>query len=275
MILIAKDIQDKINTPLIETDEECPIHHVKLRKHPTINVPAECPICERERLEKQNKEKAKQAELEVLRATHYNWLKERCLFTDLSLLDVSFETSEVSNGEMRENYKKAWKYALEVEQGVSDNLILGGRTGAGKSHLAMCILNKINEDKKPFKRCLFISLDEMMRQIKNSIGSTDPKDKHTKADIEELIIKADVVVLDDLGAEIGLLNDRSQASNFTGTTLTSILNGRQNKPTIFTTNLTTSQIEDKYDARISSRIKRNRRTLNFTGADLREQEKGW
>ena len=54
------------------------------------------------------------------------------------------------------------------------------------------------------------------------------------------IKSADFVVLDDLGAELGVkqFDDRNKSTNFNNDTLNRIVEARQNKATVFTTNLT-------------------------------------
>lgn len=54
--------------------------------------------------------------------------------------------------------------------------------------------------------------------------------------------KADVLVLDDLGAELGIKNKVS--TDFNNDILNRILEGRQNKATIFTTNFSGKQLVD-------------------------------
>src|SRR5699024_3603667 len=70
------------------------------------------------------------------------------------------------------------------------------------------------------------------------------------------ICEADILVLDDLGTEVGSFNRQSQAGDFSVRILTGILNGRTSKPTIFTTNLGKEQMKQIYDGRIMSRLLR-------------------
>ncbi|EOL81497.1 hypothetical protein UM7_02566 [Enterococcus faecalis EnGen0303] len=73
------------------------------------------------------------------------------------------------------------------------------------------------------------------------------------------IKSADLVVLDDLGAELGVkqIDDRNKSTNFNNDTLNRIVEARQNKATIFTTNLTGKEMSQAYGERILSRIMSN------------------
>ena len=70
------------------------------------------------------------------------------------------------------------------------------------------------------------------------------------------IKSADFVVLDDLGAELGVkqFDDRNKSTNFNNDTLNRIVEARQNKATVFTTNLTGKELSQAYGERIVSRI---------------------
>ena len=69
----------------------------------------------------------------------------------------------------------------------------------------------------------------------------------------------DLVVLNDLGAELGVkqIDDRNKSTNFNNDTLNRIVEARQNKATVFTTNLTGKEMSQAYGERILSRIMSN------------------
>ena len=69
------------------------------------------------------------------------------------------------------------------------------------------------------------------------------------------IKSADLVILDDLGAELGVKGNDS--TNFNNDTLNRIVEARQNKATVFTTNLTGKEMSQAYGERILSRIMSN------------------
>jgi len=74
-------------------------------------------------------------------------------------------------------------------------------------------------------------------------------------------------VIDDLGTEM--------ATSFTKSVLYNIINTRMlsRKPTIINTNLTMKQIEERYTARISSRLIGSYEGEWFIGNDIRQQKR--
>lgn len=72
-----------------------------------------------------------------------------------------------------------------------------------------------------------------------------------------------MLIVDDLGAELGALDANTKATNFINRVLFDVFDGRQGKSTIFTTNLTGERLEGAYDERIVSRIFNNFRAIVF------------
>ncbi len=108
------------------------------------------------------------------------------------------------------------------------------------------------------KRCLFISYAELLEQLKFAMNDEQARKEITGSLMAE-IKSADLVVLDDLGAELGVkqIDDRNKSTNFNNDTLNRIVEARQNKATIFTTNLTGKEMSQAYGERILSRIMSN------------------
>lgn len=77
------------------------------------------------------------------------------------------------------------------------------------------------------------------------------------------IKECDLVVLDDVGAELGTIDTLEQARGFNYDLMSEITEARQNKNTIMTTNLTSKQLIQNYGDRIVSRLfsKSSRETM--------------
>ncbi|HBN11358.1 MAG TPA: DNA replication protein DnaC, partial [Ruminococcus sp.] len=86
-------------------------------------------------------------------------------------------------------------------------------------------------------------------------------------DTLELILSSDLLIIDDLGAEYD--------TRFSAATIYNIIDTRLNRslPVIITTNLTHIEIEERYDARIISRLGCLYDYLKFTGKDVRYLKK--
>lgn len=238
------------------TDERCPIHNEPLIIVDMPNAPKEgvCPICAKERVAEKEKEIKYQGGDEVIKAQTYGWLKRYSIITDDSLYDASLDSYETPGEEEKQNKQKAEHIATDYLNGATGNAIFSDNPGTGKSHLAMSVLKKVNAESNPFRRCLFISVDEMMRLVKSSFDSHDLT--YSEEATVKKLCQADLLVMDDLGAEVGAINTRSTASDWTTKMLYAVVNGRMKKPTIWTTNLSSKQLQQIYDRKLVSRMLR-------------------
>ncbi|MBP5459595.1 MAG: ATP-binding protein, partial [Clostridia bacterium] len=139
----------------------------------------------------------------------------------------------------------------------SPSLILYGNTGLGKTHLSLAIAGKAIE--KGFN-VVYGSAHNLLSEIeKEHFGRLKTDDSP-----EDNVLNADLLILDDLGAEFG--------TSFTVSMVYNIINTRLLKglPTIISTNLWYDEISDKYGNRVYSRIIGNYTPLEFAGRDVRQ-----
>lgn len=156
--------------------------------------------------------------------------------------------------------KEAGKIAVAYYKypNINGNSLFYGNAGAGKTHLAMAILNAVNERSEPMQRCLFLSVNKLIREMKNwfndKTGVWSPK--HVTA----VVKKANVVVLDDLGAE----SATNMATSFVQDTIFDIY--ESNQRIITTTNLSMDELYRTYHSRLVSRMQEGDRSrvIDFT-----------
>ena len=239
-----------------ETEVHCEDHDVALVQYQN-NTPF-CPLCASERAAA---DEDKLREIETEKAQNYKrrWLKQRSIVTDKEMFDMTFDTFEVMDDETAVNKEKAINMARRYYKGSNKNELLAGKFGTGKSHLAMSILNQLNEHAD--MKTLFVSMDELMRRIKSSFGN--PESPYKEDIVVNMLIEADLLVLDDLGAEVGSVDRSNSATDYNVRVMNGILNGRTNKPTIFTTNLSMNDLKSVYDGRLISRMLRGVKQENI------------
>ncbi|TWM10474.1 DNA replication protein DnaC [Bacillus licheniformis] len=233
-----------------EVDEVCPTHGCNL-----IVAFGKAPICMecgKEEKARKEKEMAEEASLAYYKRNTYSWLSKHSIFLDDTLRDASFDNYKTEDAETRRNKEMALNFAREYYKGATYNTIFTGKAGTGKSHLSMSMLKVVNEYSKPYRKCLFVSVDEMMRRIKDSFNNKDSY--YTEQRMIDLLTSADLLVMDDLGAETGAITSDKTATDFTTRTLYAIINGRMNKPTIITTNLSSRDMAKMYDSKLISRM---------------------
>lgn len=246
---LGDEIKEMQNNHFKQTNETCEIHDVNLIKPK--NFRPFCPICAKERAAK-DEESLLETETEKAYKVGQKWLKTRSVVLDKDMFGMTFENFKEVDEETHINKEMALNVARSLYKGSKRNEMLAGRFGTGKTHLAMGILNQLN--RVTDMKLVFVSIDELLRRIKGSFGN--PESMYREDYVVKMLSEADVVVIDDLGAEVGSVDRNSEATDYNVRTLNAILNGRANKPTIFTTNLTIPELKETYDGRILSRILR-------------------
>lgn len=126
------------------------------------------------------------------------------------------------------------------------NSLLYGNAGAGKTHLAMAMLNAVNDNADPMVRCLFISVNKLIREMKNWFN--DKASLWSPKHVTDVVSKANLVVLDDLGAE----SATGTATSFVQDTIFDIY--ESNQRIITTTNLSMNELYSTYHSRLVSRM---------------------
>lgn len=201
-------------------------------------------------------------ETEKARNRNSRWLRNYSFVTGGNrkleeMMTMTFDTFEEMDAETTKNKTIARRLANAYYKGADHNALLAGEFGTGKTHLAMAILNGINEQgikgKKDVK-VLFVETYEMMQKIYSSYGNDESPYREDR--VISMLIKADLLVLDDIGAEVGSMNKASEANDSTTKVLTAVLRGREYKPTIITTNLAPDEMKGTYDGRFYSRLLR-------------------
>lgn len=149
------------------------------------------------------------------------------------------------------------EYALKFDPANSPNLLFMGNTGLGKTHLTLAVAAEIID--KGFIP-VYGAAENLFSLIEKEKFSGENRGAY------DAMIKSDLLIIDDLGAEMATAFTKSALYNLINTRL---LSGR---PTIINTNLTMKEIEARYTARISSRLIGNFEAYKFIGADIRQQK---
>lgn len=157
---------------------------------------------------------------------------------------------------MTKLFKTCYEYAFEFDPKTSGNLLFMGGVGLGKTHLTLAMVGKIIE--KGFVP-VYGSAENLFSQIE--------KEKFTDGNrgTYDAMIKSDLLVIDDLGAEMATPFSKSALYNLVNTRLLA------NRPMIINTNLTIKEIEARYTPRISSRLIGGFDAYKFIGTDIRQQ----
>lgn len=176
-------------------------------------------------------------------------LERYSVISNQKILISDFKSYVPPCNETAEAKKKAVECARLYRFGNNFNMMINGKSGVGKSHLAYSVAKEVSSK----RRCLFVSVPKMMDLILDSFDNKESK--FTKGYFLRLMEEVDILVIDDLGAEIGRADTDKVASDFMTKILFSVYESRQGKSTITTTNLGGSRLKAMYDERTYSRLK--------------------
>ncbi len=171
-------------------------------------------------------------------------------------LDV-YEKDEAMYKRMKMIYTKAKRYAEDFPN-CPNTILLLGKTGTGKTHISTAIAGAI------ISRGVEVLYDSSQNivsafendRFRSGYGQHDPEgDKY---------MECDLLIIDDLGTEF--------INQFTISCLYNLINTRQNRGlhTIISTNLDSTELRNKYEGRIHSRILGGESSVwQFIGEDFR------
>ena len=147
---------------------------------------------------------------------------------------------------------------FSLSQGEGQNLLLFGKTGLGKTHLSLAVANEFLD------RGLSVVYDSAQNLI-NALAE-EQFSYSGNTELSDSVLESDLLIIDDLGAEMH--------TSFSASCVNNVINTRllKNKPTIISTNLTLDEIEAVYSPRVLSRIIGGYKLLGCLGDDIRQQK---
>ena len=187
-------------------------------------------------------------------------LKKGSLIDD-KFRDCTFDTCKVVPDNAKQ-VRLCKSYAGRFEQMVEKNqgLLLYGTVGTGKSYLSACIANNIMERLHSVCATSMVKIMDLARDLNN---------KDMLAQLEDKMMKADLLILDDLGTE----NETGYAAEIAYR----VIDGRYRvkKPMVITTNLTLEAMQSCTEIkkkRVYDRILEVCYPMQFNGKSFRQLE---
>lgn len=155
-------------------------------------------------------------------------------------------------------YRKAFSYAEHFADNKR-NLLLTGSTGVGKTFLSNCIAGDLMDRGYTV---LYLSAFRLFEIFEHYRFGNSEENKQAVRDFD-MILDCDLLIIDDLGTEIG--------NSYTVSQLFICMEERQlkGKPIIISTNLNMEQIRARYSERIASRLFNNYQYIKLMGDDIR------
>lgn len=232
-----------------------------------------CPICYLEEVSERMSFEGSQQQNNLFgeKAKKFRFFNHYSLFQNKNLMNKGMKDYKATTKEQKANKTLAIQQVSRIVGGSPLNIILTGGTGCGKTHLAVAIgvnVNVMSNRDDIQKIVLYFSFSKLLNLIRDGYSNSTFKNEKYYMDLAE---KADLLIIDDLGQEFG--SDISQKkSEFSNKILFGLLDPREDKATIITSNLNLESLEKQYDPRIISRLKANMVPITFTEtSDYREK----
>lgn len=192
----------------------------------------------------------------AIRNDAINYLFNHSVLSNGAMLKNTFDNYQVNTEEEKEIKQKALATAFEFGRRQGQKVYITGAVGTGKSHLASAILwetleqrnNTINN--QPYKT-LALQWTQYLDIYENSKRDYNAVEKLKNIDFA--IKKADLILIDDLGAEVVFETPKEISRRL----FTNLLDVSSDKNLIITSNLKTENVRSLYGERVYSRLKSN------------------
>lgn len=200
-------------------------------------------------------------------------------FTNPKLARATFENykPQPNYREQQEKIKEyCMRYAKNFNKDKPVSLMLQGKYGVGKSHL-LSAAGKVIENNHGIT-FIAVSMPKLFTLIKNSF---DKKGKYSEAELLQLIADADLLLLDDIGAEISKAKPKDKRSDeeeeefsWAKTKAFEIFDSRVGKHNLYTSNFDNAKLLQHYGEREFSRMMEDTYSYILPGDNYRLLQQG-
>lgn len=225
-----------------------------------LEKPSGCPECARER-----SEKARNQELEAERAAALVAKMEEKVGGALipkRFQTRTFETYFAESEGQKKNLEKCRDYAANFEQNhkAGNSLLLLGKPGTGKTHLAAAIAIKVMEGRHT---ALYRTVSGILQLVKGSYGDSD----YSESEAFASLVKPSLLIIDEVGA--------TKPTEFEKAVLFEVINRRYEEmlPTIVISNLMPKELSDAMGERCIDRLREGGTAAVFDWPSMRAVKK--
>jgi len=180
------------------------------------------------------------------------------------LQKATFEDYQPTSEQLEKAKKVCMRYANNFDLNNPVSLLLIGNYGTGKSHLAASIAKFIIENK--IKTCLFISTPKLLTKLRSTYNRNSNVNED---DIIKELSNVSLLVLDDLGSEQAKPTNDQNEQSWATSKIFEIIDNRIGKHTIFTSNFTVEELQERIGGRNFSRMMENTHVVKMYGDDYR------
>lgn len=232
-----------------------------------LRCPPTCPNCGyAEKIAKSTTMSDLDATIAAKKAKAKNYLRLNSIVSNEKVFKCTFSNYQRNTEPEKRAFEFAHKATDKVVSGQTVHVTFMGATGTGKTHLAMAAAYLILKRTNYAAKVCFLDWRELLDTIKNGMHENSGDVQKYGDQLIKEFGKADVVILDDLGAERGTDFDKSLADKFWRL--------REDKTVITTTNLNTAELKQHYGDRTVSRMQMHGADTTFAMAGVQDHRKG-
>lgn len=178
------------------------------------------------------------------------------------LQSAGFQNYEKTNSVTTKALNNSIDYVKRFNMGDKYNLLIMGNPGTGKSFLSVAIARNLRIKGEVVG---FMTTAQLLTKIKSTYSNGTKK---TQEGILQDLQKIDLLILDDLGSE-----SVSGSEDWRKSLLFEVVNSRIGKPTIYTSNLTDTDLPLAVGDRVFSRLYNNTKFIDLFTVDYRKKLK--
>lgn len=201
-----------------------------------------CPKCEQEKRE---------AEQEAARIEREAIYQRRLVSDKIQAglgkrhIDCTFENYRTDTAPKEIALKKAKSYLDGVLDGAGNCLVMAGKVGTGKTHLAAAMVNAMVESGKS---CQLIKMSELIRALKSTWSRNS---QHSEEDLIDHFSRIRLLIVDEIGIQFGSDTEKLLLSEIIDNRYQAML------PTVLISNLDTDGIKQCIGERSYDRLRQD------------------
>jgi len=162
-----------------------------------------------------------------------------------------FSDFEAPDEATRDMLKKGKAISEDFKKEHFYNAVFSGKTGRGKTMLAVAIMNDLNTNANFTADSLIVSMAMFEDLLMATLDGERINERRT---LEKRMMRADLLIWDDFGSDTSMKSDLREANDTTQKSIFRIADARQAKANIVTTNHTGDELGFMYNAKIISRL---------------------
>lgn len=200
----------------------------------------ECPECKR--IEREEADKA--AELERIKQEAQDLIaRKQRAGLKARHFDCTLENFYARTDSQKQALGRVKEFAAKAMQGGSGNLIMAGRVGTGKTHLAAAVVSLFCEHNKP---CAIVKMSELIRSIKDTWAKGSER---TESQVISYYSNLSLLIIDEVGIQFGTDTEKLMISE--------VIDNRYQErlPTVLISNLDAKGVRDCIGDRCFDRLR--------------------